>query len=449
MKIKNTKVYGLEESMIRSGFPMLSEMYTNIEFNYEIDNLSYWLNHDLLNIVMDEKKITIPDLSFYNIEQCFICNSPKGVRKLKEDGEYYCIKHMAQMKKYGCCVDSWYEKNKVIYNDTDVEIVLTNKNLDEIGRLIVSAEDYYKVSKYRWNLSNGHARNQKIGYIHRLLMDVDSNLVVDHIDGNGLNNKRDNLRVCNQGDNSKNRVNSAKKKILGVNFNKQKKKWVAQISNNSKLVYLGAFKTKEEAVKERLLMEKLLYKEFSSQQHLFSEYGIEPLATDIEKSTNSLLSFKKAYRHMKRAVSLASTNTSSGHGNYLSGISIQFNLTAPFYLWKQIQRYHFLQIVSSQSTMHRILKMDLKKVCNRFVLPSVIDYCEALQRIYLKDKTNENFQKLISNLPSGIEYSAGISTNYLQLKTIYQQRKNHKLEEWNYFCKWIESLPHSNLIINN
>jgi hypothetical protein len=58
-----------------------------------------------------------------------------------------------------------------------------------------------------------------------------------------------------------------------------------------------------------------------------------------------------------------------------------------------------------------------------------------------------SMSKLVSNIPMGLELGAGIVTNYLQLKTIYKQRKNHKLEEWHMFCDWIEEeLPHPYLI---
>jgi hypothetical protein len=49
----------------------------------------------------------------------------------------------------------------------------------------------------------------------------------------------------------------------------------------------------------------------------------------------------------------------------------------------------------------------------------------------------------------GFELWMGISTNYLQLKTIYNQRKHHKLEDWKIFCNWIESLPMNELITEN
>lgn len=52
--------------------------------------------------------------------------------------------------------------------------------------------------------------------------------------------------------------------------------------------------------------------------------------------------------------------------------------------------------------------------------------------------------KLISNTPLGFNLKARITTNYLQLKTIYNQRKNHKLPEWKQFCSWVEELPYTN-----
>ena len=66
-------------------------------------------------------------------------------------------------------------------------------------------------------------------------------------------------------------------------------------------------------------------------------------------------------------------------------------------------------------------------------------------RVTKKD-VDDAFYRLIYNIPSGFEYTAGMVTNYRQLKTIYTQRKNHRLQEWRDFCKWIETLPHSEWI---
>ena len=60
----------------------------------------------------------------------------------------------------------------------------------------------------------------------------------------------------------------------------------------------------------------------------------------------------------------------------------------------------------------------------------------------LKLKQEGDFLKLIYNIPTGFKLTAGMVTNYRQLKTIYDQRKNHRLPEWHGVCEWIESLPY-------
>ena len=144
----------------------------------------------------------------------------------------------------------------------------------------------------------------------------------------------------------------------------------------------------------------------------------------------------------KRAKKLAKTPNGSGHNNFLKGIIVQFDLQYPEYFSPQLQRYHWIDIVSSQSKMHKIMSKQL--TVEDFVLP-----ISKLWIDHLNDLIKENrFNELINELPMGYLKWMGISTNYLQLKTIYSQRKTHKLEEWREFCKWIETLPMSELIIS-
>lgn len=164
---------------------------------------------------------------------------------------------------------------------------------------------------------------------------------------------------------------------------------------------------------------------------------------------------------LMRASKLASTRSGEGHDNFLNGIIVQFDLYAPLYMWKQIQRYHFMDFVSSQSTMHRLTKFDVFSQC-------VEDTdLVVLQRVqHLIDKYNEfldgykpiaddpevkalresKWRTIVASLPCGFVLGATITTNFRQLKTIFLQRKNHKLREWKDFCTWVKSLPHSYLI---
>ena len=148
--------------------------------------------------------------------------------------------------------------------------------------------------------------------------------------------------------------------------------------------------------------------------------------------------------HFKRACKLAANPAGSGHNNFLSGILISMDVTASQVWWMQMERYHFVQIVSSQSKMHRLRKMMEN---GTFTYPSdVIDlsaFSDVMQRTGKLDDGTPMYsdEELAYRCPGGLELTARITTNYLQLKTIYNQRKNHKLHEWVQFCDFVKSLP--------
>lgn len=166
---------------------------------------------------------------------------------------------------------------------------------------------------------------------------------------------------------------------------------------------------------------------------------------------------------VNRSKRLADTPIGSGHSNYLKGIIVQFDLKYPQYVTPQLQRYNWIDIISSQSKMHKLTSIkDISPYCNKYVSKVICDEVNRLISMYndeqkFKPKTyrelkisndikKELFHRIISSLPMGYELWMGISTNYLQLKTIYKQRKTHKLEDWGLFCDWVESLPMSELI---
>ena len=153
----------------------------------------------------------------------------------------------------------------------------------------------------------------------------------------------------------------------------------------------------------------------------------------------------------QRALKLAKTPNGSGHNNYLKGIIVQFDLQYPEYFSPQLQRYHWIDIISSQSKMHKITSRKLNREdFTEWVLDDTIRLINQMIRGYnnINDPKfkQDSFNQIISNLPSGYLKWMGISTNYLQLKTIYSQRRTHKLADWQFFCNWIESLPNSQLI---
>ena len=146
-------------------------------------------------------------------------------------------------------------------------------------------------------------------------------------------------------------------------------------------------------------------------------------------------------KDLKRAALLGTTGTGEGHDNFLNGIIVQFDLYAPLYMWKQIQRYHFLDFISSQSTMHRLLKFDVATQCVSDTDPVIVRRYQDLVADYNASPDAAKWRTLVASLPSGFVLGATMTTNYRQLKTIYLQRRNHKLKEWHDFCAWCETLP--------
>ena len=99
--------------------------------------------------------------------------------------------------------------------------------------------------------------------------------------------------------------------------------------------------------------------------------------------------------------------------------------------------------------MHRITKFNLDKAYIEYTDPRMIEIMQQLVDQYNADPTPDNYLKVLYSNPAGFKITAGMTTNYRQLKTIYYQRKNHRLPEWRVFTEWIETLPmFKELILN-
>ena len=150
-------------------------------------------------------------------------------------------------------------------------------------------------------------------------------------------------------------------------------------------------------------------------------------------------------KDLKRAMHLGNAVAGSGHDCFAKGITVQFDLQVSEYIWRQLDRYHFIDYVSSQSKMHRILKLDIDKACNKYVLDSTKETLKNLIDTYNREINDldkkELFNHIIANTPSGIMLTARMTTNYLQLKSIVNQRSNHKMQEWRLLCDYFKTLP--------
>lgn len=176
-------------------------------------------------------------------------------------------------------------------------------------------------------------------------------------------------------------------------------------------------------------------------------------------------------KDIKRGHNLSKAcDTGNGaHGQFMTGIRVSFDLTFTNKAWVEAERYRFLEFVSSQSTMHRITKFDLREQYNEYVDPRIIDIMEEKVKEYnilvksrerlsegaaeqmkkdINDAITKRYLEILYSNPAGFNLTARMTTNYRCLKNIYIQRKNHRLPEWREFCKWIETLPYFEELIN-
>ena len=159
------------------------------------------------------------------------------------------------------------------------------------------------------------------------------------------------------------------------------------------------------------------------------------------------------------------------HAKYRRMITVYLDITAPLYWWKEYDTYKVGSVANSCSTMHKIAEKEftLEDFSHEHlnddwascevnggdhfyplsaldVLKITIDALNYWRRRYLATKNKDDWWQMIQLLPSSYNQKRTVMLNYEVLHNIYISRKNHKLDCWRNFCKWIESLPYSELI---
>lgn len=166
---------------------------------------------------------------------------------------------------------------------------------------------------------------------------------------------------------------------------------------------------------------------------------------------------KPTDKDLARCLNLTKASNGNGsHGQWMTGVRVAFDLTCTLKMWTEIERYRFLEFVSSQSTMHRISKFNIDESCNEYVdsrikavLKEKIDKYNELsdkEKVGLLDgniaeEKKKAYLKVLYNIPSGFELTARMTTNYRCLLNIYIQRHDHRLPEWREFCEKLLELP--------
>lgn len=158
------------------------------------------------------------------------------------------------------------------------------------------------------------------------------------------------------------------------------------------------------------------------------------------------------------------SNAGTEHRKYLRMMPVYVRITAPLYWWKEFDTYKVGTVANSCSTMHKIAEKEFtledfscehlmdfeEKGKLRFsplgTLQNTIDELNDCRDLYLKTKDKAYWWQLIQLLPSSYNQTRNVMLNYEVLANVYRQRKGHKLDEWREVCKWIETLPYSELI---
>ena len=198
----------------------------------------------------------------FNMLICSYCGKNEKEVSIRKNFQL-CERHYRQKLKYGYNFRTIYDPNEIIIEGDISYICLYDKKGNTIAKTIVDTEDLTILVGKKLHYSRGYAifsikRNIKCP-IHRLITNCENGNIVDHIDGNPLNNTKSNLRICNHAENIRNQVSD---KIKGVRL-KASGKWQARLQYNKKEICLGYFSTKEEAEIARVDGEKKYFKEFA------------------------------------------------------------------------------------------------------------------------------------------------------------------------------------------
>lgn len=172
----------------------------------------------------------------------------------------------------------------------------------------------------------------------------------------------------------------------------------------------------------------------------------------------------------KNDIGLAQRMIKGEHPNdkFMRQILVSMDITAPLYWWKEMDQYKVSTVTNSCSTMHKLhskqitidnfsFDKDLEDLVLfdgeegysdvGWMFKDLITYCEVLRQKYLETKDVKYWRALVQMLPSGWNQLRTWTGNYQNLQEIYKWRRNHKLQEWNDFCKIIKALPYAKELI--
>lgn len=189
----------------------------------------------------------------------------------------YCSRHYNQIRKYGRISDRINKgEHEFIIKEDYAIMILYDKYDMKISETFIDIEDIDRVKQYSWGLNTQgrhthYCKSNNVGQLHRFLLNVtDSNLVVDHINHNGLDNRKCNLRICTNQQNicnckiPKNNKSGCK----GVYWSQDKQKWTVQVTINNKTKYIGRYDNLEDAINARREASRKYYGDYANDEEM-------------------------------------------------------------------------------------------------------------------------------------------------------------------------------------
>lgn len=202
--------------------------------------------------------------------KCDICGR-ESFKKIRAYGHTLCSKHKRQFIKYGHALDNnprtVNDLNDHIIQDGYVYFNVYNQKCNWVGYFVIDLCDLELVKYHKWRFNSfGHVvtgSGKNIRDISHIILGIDksldSEIIVDYVNGNPRDNRRINLKICTH---SQNHLSNNSTGIIGVSYDKNRHVYAPEIRIGKKRVHLGRYRSIEEAAYVRLVAEKYLFKEF-------------------------------------------------------------------------------------------------------------------------------------------------------------------------------------------
>ena len=162
-------------------------------------------------------------------------------------------------------------------------------------------------------------------------------------------------------------------------------------------------------------------------------------------------------------------NAGTDHRKFMRMSPVYVRITAPLYWWKEFDTYKVGTVANSCSTMHKIQAKEFTMddfscehldIRTKALLEETIKALNDYRKLYIEYNADDFeikgcpskkdiWWQMIQLLPSNYNQTRNVMMNYEVLANIYKSRRGHKLDEWCDFCKWIETLPYSEIIMSS